>query len=133
MLSRTAVHALKAVAALAELPPHTYAGAADLAGEIDAPPNYLSKLLRTLADSGLLESQKGKGGGFRLAKGPQRISMFAVVEPIDHVSRWTGCFMGRPVCSNRKPCTVHHRWGAIRDDYLQFLRETSIAQLADLA
>lgn len=129
MLSKTAVHALSAVAALAELPEGEYAGAADIAGRIGAPRNYLGKLLKTLADEGLLESQKGKGGGFRLAREASRVSVFDVVEPIDHVSRWSGCFMGHIRCSDGSPCAVHARWGRVRDEYLQFLRETSVADL----
>lgn len=130
MLSKTATHALHAVTALARIAPQTYAGAADLAHAIDAPPNYLGKLLRLLADEGLLESQKGKRGGFRLAKSPDRIAIYDVVEPIDHVSRWKGCFLGRSRCASDVGCPVHRRWGPVRDDYLRFLRETCVAELA---
>lgn len=130
MLSKTALHALRAVVTLAELPRGTWAGAGDVAATIDAPPNYLGKLLKSLADEGVLESQKGKGGGFRLARPASSISVFDVVEPIDHVSRWGGCFMGRSKCSDTKPCAVHVRWGAIRDQYLKFLKDTRLAELA---
>lgn len=132
MLSKTALHAVKAVALLAELPPQAYAGAADLANEIKAPPNYLGKLLQSLATHGLLESQKGRGGGFRLARDPRKTTVFAVVEPIDRVSRWNGCFLGRRRCSDGHPCPVHERWGAVRDNYLEFLQSTTIADLAEL-
>lgn len=130
MLTRTAIHALRAMATLAELSERHFAGAADIAEEIGAPPNYLGKLLKTLAEEGLLESQKGKGGGFRLARSSQAISVYDVVEPIDHVSRWEGCFLGRTRCSDEAPCAIHTRWGAVRDQYLKFLRDTSISELA---
>ena len=130
MLSRTARHAAAAVIALAELPPGAYAGAGDIADQIKAPRNYLGKLLKTLADEEVLESQKGKGGGFRLAREAERISLFDVVEPIDHVSRWGGCFLGRRRCSEKSPCAVHDRWGRVRDQYLRFLKETTVADLA---
>lgn len=129
MLSRTSIHALRAMAILAELPEGHFAGAADIANEIGAPRNYLGKLLKTLADEGLLESQKGKGGGFRLARSSQAISIYEVVEPIEHVSRWNGCFLGRLRCSEEAPCALHTRWGAVRDQYLKFLRDTSVSDL----
>lgn len=130
MLSKTAIHAVTALTALAELPEGSYAGAADIAKEIGAPPNYLGKLLKTLADEGLVESQKGKGGGFRLAKDPAAISVFAVVDPIDRLSRWSGCFLGRGKCDDESPCAVHRRWAEVRNVYLAFLKQTTIADLA---
>lgn len=130
MMSRTGIHALTALTALAELAPGAYAGAADIAERISAPRNYLGKLLQRLAETGLLESQKGKGGGFRLARDPHTITLYEVIEPIEHVSRWLGCFLGRAECSDCAPCAVHQRWGKIRDQYLDFLRETTLADLA---
>src|SRR5688500_1922427 len=99
MLSKTGLHAVRAVAALAKLPEGAYAGAARLAREIGAPENYLGKLLKALAGEGLLESQKGLGGGFRLARAARDVTLLDVVEPIDHISRWSGCILGRPECS----------------------------------
>jgi Rrf2 family iron-sulfur cluster assembly transcriptional regulator len=130
MISKTGIHAVTAGAALAELGEGIFAGAAEIAGRIGAPPNYLGKLLKTLADQGLLESQKGKGGGFRLARDADRISLFEIMEPMEHVSRWGGCFLGRPRCSEDAPCAVHQRWATVRESYLQFLRETTVADLA---
>ena len=60
MISKTGIHAVRAVVALSELPEGAFAGAADIASRIGAPPNYLGKLLKNLAGEGLLESQKGK-------------------------------------------------------------------------
>jgi Rrf2 family protein len=131
MISRTARHAAAAVIALAELPSGAYAGAGEIADKIKAPRNYLGKLLKVLADEEVVESQKGKGGGFRLAKDPAGISLFDVVEPIDHVSRWGGCLLGRSRCSDQSPCAVHFRWSGVRDVYLKFLKETSIADLVE--
>ncbi len=133
MLPKTAVHAVRALAALAALPPAAYAGAAEIAEQIGAPRNYLGKLLKTLADAGLVESQKGKGGGFRLARPPRQISILDLVEPIDRVSRWSGCFLGGSRCSDNAPCAVHERWGKVRDLYLRFLRSTTLADLVDQA
>jgi Rrf2 family transcriptional regulator, iron-sulfur cluster assembly transcription factor len=129
MLSKTAIHTISALASLAERSPGTYVGAGELAREIAAPQNYLGKLLKGLGDLGLVESQKGKGGGFRLARPAARISLFEVADSIDHVSRWNGCFLGRARCADDDPCPVHCRWGALRDQYLGFLRDTTIADL----
>jgi Rrf2 family protein len=129
MITRTGLHAVRALAALARLPAGAHAGAAALAGEIGAPANYLGKLLQTLAREGVVKSQKGLGGGFRLARDPRDISLFEVVEPFEHVSRWAGCVLGRPECSDRNPCALHDRWKRVRDAYLRMLHRTTIAQI----
>ena len=118
------------MAALAEIPEGSYAGAGAVARDIGAPQNYLGKLLQTLARSGLVRSQKGLGGGFCLARDPEEISLFDVVEPIEHVSRWNRCFLRHGRCSGAMPCAVHHRWARVRDSYLEFLKTTSVADLA---
>jgi Rrf2 family protein len=129
VLSKTGLHAVRAVLALAKLPKGAYAGAANIAREIGGPQNYLAKLLKSLADEGLLESQKGLGGGFRLARPARQISLFDVVDPIEHLSRWSGCVLGRPECSEVEPCAIHNRWKAVRESYLRMLERTTIAEL----
>jgi Rrf2 family transcriptional regulator, iron-sulfur cluster assembly transcription factor len=129
MITKTGLHAVRAVIALARLPDRAYVGAARVAQEIGAPQNYLGKLLKTLAREGLVQSQKGLGGGFRLARDPRAINLLDVVEPFEHVSRWSGCILGRPECSDTDPCAIHNRWKAVRDAYLNMLRRTTIAEL----
>jgi Rrf2 family protein len=115
--------------ALARLPEGEFAGAAKVAREIGAPPNYLSKLLQALTHEGLVRSQKGLGGGFRLARDSRRITLLDVVGPIERLQRWSGCILGRPECSDEAPCAIHNRWKAVRNAYLQMLERTTVADL----
>lgn len=131
MISKTGVHAMLALALMARLKPGEYAGTVNIAKEIGAPQNYLGKLLANLAGEGLLLSQKGFGGGFRLAKEPGKIPLFDVVEPIDKVSRWSACFLGGGTCDSNHPCAVHDKWKLVREEYLRFLKETTIEDLME--
>lgn len=129
MISRTGIHAIRALTRLATLDKDEYYGAAALAREIGAPANYLGKLLQSLSSAGLVESRKGAGGGFRLARRARRISLRHVLDPIENVGRWEGCFLGLPRCSDVSPCAVHHEWGPLRDHYLALLSRTTLADL----
>lgn len=51
-----------------------------LADELDIPRPFLRKILQTLNKKGILKSTKGKGGGFVLAKDPNKITIFNLVE-----------------------------------------------------
>jgi Rrf2 family protein len=130
MVTTTGRHTLAALTALAGLGEGEYLGAAPLARRVGAPANYLGKVLRSLCRSGLLESRKGAAGGFRLARDPRRLSLYDVLEPLERVSRWGGCFLGHDKCSDTEPCALHSRWKAVRKAYLDFLRRTTIADMA---
>jgi Rrf2 family protein len=129
MLTKTGLHAIRAMAVLAKLRDGEFTGANRVAKEISAPPNYLGKLLQALARENLVESQKGVGGGFRLAKNAKAITLYDVIEPIEHIGRWTGCVLGWHQCSDTNPCAVHDRWKKVRGDYLSLLQRTTIADL----
>ena len=131
VLSKSGIHAVRALILLAELPEGAYAGAVSIAEKINAPKNYLGKILQQLSRDGLLVSQKGLGGGFRLARAPKDISLHDVVEPIDQINRWTGCILGRDTCSEDNPCPIHNHWKQVKEAYLSLLDETTIADLAE--
>jgi Rrf2 family protein len=129
MISKTATHALRAMVILARQPEDAFAGAGAIATEIEAPQNYLGKLLQNLSREGLVESQKGHGGGFRLARTPDKITLFDVVEAIDQISRRQGCFLGQLLCSPTAACAVHDRWSKVLATYMDFLQQTTIADV----
>lgn len=129
MITKTALYAIKAMTELSRLPEGELGCAACIAERTGAPANYLSKLLKLLAQQGLLESRKGLGGGFRLARPAEQISLYDIAEPIDHVSRWTACFFGSESCSQTAPCPAHRGWQAVREPYLEFLHSTSLKDM----
>ena len=131
MITRSGTHALKAMAYLGKLPPGAFAGAGEIAARIKAPQNYLGKLLRQLARAGLLEGRKGSKGGFRLARQSRDISLYEVLEPIEHVSRVKKCVLGRVQCSRKDHCALHGGWARIRSQYLSFLHDTRLSEVAD--
>jgi Rrf2 family protein len=131
MLSKSGIHAVRALIVLAELPDNTFAGAASVAEKIGAPRNYLGKILQQLTRSGVLISQKGLGGGFQLAREANKIALLDIVEPIEHIERWNGCILGRDQCSEENPCPIHNHWKSVKEQYLKLLTETTVADLAN--
>lgn len=130
MLSQSGIHAIRAVVALAELPEAAYLGVPEIARSTDSPRNYLGKLLLQLSRHGLVESRKGLGGGFRLARPATEIRLIDVMGSIEDVGRWSACVFTSGICSDTHPCMVHTRWSRAREAFLAFLRDTTIAELA---
>ncbi len=129
MLSKTSTLVINALVELAKLPDGECEGAKCIAKKIKAPQNYLGKMLQNLSYNKIVISQKGMGGGFRLAKDPKNISLYEIVEPIDNVSLWSKCALGLKKCCDSNPCAVHHDWKGVREKYYKFLKRTTIADL----
>lgn len=128
-LSTTARHALRAVLLLARRNGDGWIPAQEIAGSLDAPANYLSKVLRLLAQRGLLESVRGPHGGFRLAIPASEISLASLLEVIDDSPPSKICLMGDRPCDPAAPCVAHDRWMQVKERVLEPLRGTSIAEL----
>ena len=130
MLSQTAEYALRAVLAVASAGKDQPIGAARLATKLGIPQNYLSKTLHQLAKAGVLESTRGKSGGFQLARPAGKISLLEVVSPFDDVTGRRTCLMGQPVCSDHNSCAAHERWKEVAERTAEFFRDTTVADLA---
>lgn len=128
MLSQTAQYALRAVLEIAARQGEAV-GAGTLAQALEIPQNYLSKTLHQLARAGVLESTRGKSGGFRLARLPEKVTLLEIVGLFDDISARRTCLLGNPVCSDQNPCLVHYKWKAASERNAAFFRDTTVGEL----
>ena len=129
VLPQTAEYALRAVLYLADREGDEPASVDEIAERLGVPRNYLSKILHRLAQERILSSTRGKGGGFRLARNPDRLTLLDVVGPIDGMSGERRCLLGRPQCSDRNPCPAHHQWREISNQVSEFFRDRTVGEL----
>jgi len=131
VLSQTAEYALRAAIRLARPGERGPVSVDVLSSELDVPRNYLSKILHALSRAGVVESVRGPGGGFRLARPPGAASLLEVVHVFDDLSSGRSCVLGRPECSEADPCALHDRWVSVSEEVARFFRETTLADAAD--
>ena len=107
MLSQTVEYALRAATYLA-----TDAKASRTLGEIatatKVPMAYLSKVMQQLVREGLVASRRGVGGGFTLARSPEKLRILEVVEAVDPIQRITTCPLGL-ASHGKRLCPLHRR------------------------
>jgi Rrf2 family protein len=72
--------------------------ASTAAERLDVSPTYLAKILRALVAQGILESTRGIGGGFSLAKPPESIALMEVLEALDGPLPSRSCLFEKTVC-----------------------------------
>lgn len=94
MISQTAEYALRAMVYLAKLEGEACTNQR-LAQLCHVPEGYLAKVMQVLAKAGLVHSQRGKKGGFRLRQDAAGVSAYEVVQTIDPIKRVTGCPLAR--------------------------------------
>lgn len=129
MISKTEEYALRAAVHLAQ---HAEAGpcrAQDIAEESDIPANYLSKILHQLARAGIVVSERGRYGGFRLARPPSELSLADVIEPFGSLTERGRCLLGRLECSDANPCGAHEHWKRVKAATLAFFADTTLAEV----
>jgi Rrf2 family protein len=131
VLSQTAEYALRTVIFIAEHDAEGPVRVQQIAAALGIPRNYLSKTLYRLAQSGILSSSRGRGGGFRLGSAPERLRLLSVVELFDEIGAGRRCLLGRPVCSDRTACRAHQRWKATGEAVAGFFRDTTVADLLE--
>lgn len=130
MLSQTAVYSLRAMTCLALQEPGAGVRAKDLAELTGVPTPYLSKILRRLVIEGLLDSRKGHGGGFVLARPAEQITFADILHAADAVPEKGQCAFGWGLCDESEPCPLHASWSRLQDAFHGWTTSTTLAEAA---
>lgn len=130
MISQTGQYALRALAYLGSRYDGNYHLVHAMGRELEIPHQYLSKILHALVRRGILESQRGRLGGFRLKLPPSEILLYDILESIEDLGRFDSCILGTVPCRDRRPCPMDSMWCDVRERYISFLKKTTVEQLA---
>lgn len=124
-------YAIRAMAYLAAREePSEPISAAEVAEAENIPPYYLAKVLQDLARAGILDSVRGRGGGFRLLTDPETIHVMTVLKAVENVERLTQeCVLGLDQCNDDVPCAMHDTWKAFRENLFGKLEHMTVADL----
>lgn len=107
MMCQSAEYALRAVVWLAAHP-DSQVSTPEIARRTKVPPGYMSKVLQLLARAGLVESNPGRAGGFRLSRSAQELTVLDVVRVVKPPQRIERCPLA--LKSHRHElCPLHRR------------------------
>ncbi len=120
-----------AVTAMIDLALHGGEGPVTLAGISDRQKislSYLEQLFGKLRRKNLVESVRGPGGGYCLARPMARISVADVVRAVDEALDATQCG-GRENCRDEERCMTHELWTTLNSKMYEYLESVSLAEL----
>lgn len=135
MLTAKGKYGLKALVHLAQFPPGQLALVADVAQANNIPKKFLDAILGELRNAGIVQSRKGKGGGYRLARPAEEINVGSIVRVLD------GPLAPIPCASHTRyeacddcdvaTCQVRHMMLNVRNAIAEVLDRTTLAQMRD--
>jgi Rrf2 family protein len=98
--------------------------------EIEAPEQYTAKILQQLVRFDIIDSAKGRGGGFYFKHDGENISMFEVIKLVEGQKFFGRCGLGMKKCSDENPCPLHDQFVKIRNAFLSLVEKETISSMA---
>ena len=90
--------------------------------------SYLEQLFARLRKQALVDSTRGPGGGYRLSRVAEEISVAEVITAVDEKVDATRC-MGMENCQDDQKCLTHELWSNLSDKIYEFLNGISLAEI----
>jgi Rrf2 family protein len=136
MLSKKAQYAFQALMHMAEKPGGEPTLIAEIAEKRSIPLKFLENILLELKKSDILDSKKGKGGGYFFRVDPKDIPLAKVIRLIDGPIAMLPCvslyFYERCKNCDEVKCGLHDTMIEVRDATLRILENKTVADIANL-
>lgn len=135
MLTKKSQYAFKALGYLVDKQQDGPVLISEISKKKRIPLKFLENILLELRKAGILESKKGKGGGYFFKKNPADVQMATVIRLIDGPISMLPCvslyFYERCKNCDEKHCGLHDVMKKVRDATLEVLESRTLADLKD--
>jgi len=138
MLTKKGKYGLKAMVHLAGLEPGDTTLVTDIAEKNDIPKKFLDTILGELRNAGFVNSKKGKGGGYTLAKPASEIRVGHIIRTLDGPLAPIQCaskssYRRCDDCTDEKTCSVRLIMLETREAMATILDNRTLAEMRTLA
>ena len=133
MLSKKTQYAFKALMYMAQVEKEGPILIAEIARKKKIPLKFLENILLELKNGGVLDSKKGKGGGYFFKEAPSEIHLAKVMRLLDGPIALLPCvslnFYERCKNCDEKHCGLHDMMAKVRDANLKLLEKKTVADI----
>jgi Rrf2 family protein len=134
MLQKKSKYAIRALLALARKPEHEPVLIADLAAQEQIPKKFLELILLVLRNKGILQSKRGRGGGYFLGRKPEAISLGEVIRALDGPLALVPCvshtaYRKCDECEDELTCGIRSVMNDVRDATAAIFDRESLADV----
>ncbi|MCM2267838.1 MAG: Rrf2 family transcriptional regulator [Elusimicrobiales bacterium] len=90
---------------------------------------YLWNIASVLKSAGIVKTVVGAGGGFKLAKSPEQITLYDVFSAFDGELKLVHCIRNAAACRRSPTCTARDVWSEMNASLEKSLRSVTIAEM----
>ena len=101
----------------------------EISDELSVPRHFLGKVMKRLAKQGVVDSAKGRTGGFMLNGQTLSYSLKDLIILIEGDAMFSDCVIGFKKCNEKNPCPLHRQIIEIRKQMINTYSETKITDL----
>jgi Rrf2 family iron-sulfur cluster assembly transcriptional regulator len=103
----------------------------DIANREDISINYLEQLFAKLRRNGIVNSVRGPGGGYVLARGAEQIRIGEIIEAVEESLVPVACVEGEGGCTRIDKCVTFKLWKGLGDRIKEFLNSITVGDLCE--
>lgn len=134
MLSKKCKYAIHALVHLAKKYQQGPVHIQDIAEQEKIPKKFLEAILLELRKAKILQSKKGKGGGYYLQKKPEDVNMIEIIRLMDGAIAMLPCvslnyYEPCEECRDEESCSIRLAFIGVRDETLRILAESTLARM----
>ncbi len=125
-------YALRAIVRLAILSKDgRYVPLKEISENEDIPVKYLENIMQFLKKGGIVASFKGPGGGYKIKKNVNELTLFDVVKAFEGDIDLVDCCSGQYECPRKDICSTYNTWAILSDVLKRSMKSVKIIKLAE--
>ncbi len=129
-LTRRADYAIRTTICLAREGGERLVPVPTIARRMNVPRRFLPQIMQDLVRAGLVEASPGRGGGYRLLRAPDAVSVLEVIEAVEGDVRRRTCVLRADPCSSDRACGVHDLFASAQDALLERFAQATVEDAA---
>jgi Rrf2 family protein len=128
-IPRRVDYGLRAIIYLSTQAPEKCCSIAEIARQQNVPKKFLEKIIQDLMRRGLIRSKRGSCGGYTLARLPDQISFYDVIEALEGPIAVNVCMNEELSCDQLPRCAMVGVWSEIQQKVTEVFTRTTLADL----
>ena len=130
IFSRTSQYAIQALIYLAAQPRGQLVLNREIAERLGVPSAYLAKILHGLSRGRILDSSRGRRGGFTLRSGAEQTTLLDIVLLLEGIRIKRECLLGLKECGDEVACPIHRKWKPVKHEMFAYFGGLTLGHLA---
>jgi len=128
-LNTTSQHAIRIMVFIAKQKQKLH-HAKEISEKLNIPYKYLTKIMAQLVEAKIINSIRGREGGYTIEKNTANIKINDILAAVNESLSSTECLLGTRECDEDKKCAMHDRWKTPRKSMLKMFHDTTLEDIS---